>query len=486
MAGLADAGIRAYLGVKQLFGGLDPIEQGILREQEAEAEADPNGTQRVGGNIVGNVLLSAVPASKAAGVVGKVTTALPRWLAPAVSAATVSGGQGLLLNPGKGETFEAQIEDKVAQAKKDAVLGAVTAGAGQLAVKGATRMFTPKSEAEMLFRQGVNPTLQQGAEGSMGRYIGGLTSGAFETRARQEREIENALMRRITKGQALPNATRKEAVQIADDVMEQGYNAFAQGKRVPISPSLRADVHAAGNVISKTGQFGREQGEVSQVLGNIIPDYPRNINVGYRRLQNDYLYPLSEAAGMQKSERARDGILAARARILAARDARLSPEQLAALKELDIRNYDFNRLKEAAKGAGAEKEGISLYQLEKAYSKAPDMVGNRTREELIGPATRVIGQKPNQEQARTLLINAKRAGIGLVGAGAVMNNPIAVALAPLYALSLAGQTKVGAKALMGQYEWQRAVAAAAKKAAPYLAGVGQYVDREYEPASEEY
>jgi hypothetical protein len=384
----------------------------------------------------------------------------------------------MIMNPGHGETWGEQMVDKTQQSGKDAALGGALGAGGQLLRKALTRMFTPKEEAEALFRQGINPTLQQGAEGKGGRLLGGLTSGAVDVRARQEREIEDAVMRRITGGQAIPGSTRREAVDLADEVMERDYTNFARNRRVPISPTLRRNMHAAANPVSPTGQFQSEARDVGQAMGNIVPDYPRNINVGYRKLQNDYAYPLSEAAEGQKTERAKQAILRARDLLIQARNRRLTSDELADLKAIDVRNYDFNRLKEAAAGPGLEKEGITLAKLEGAYSKAAPMTENRTAEELIGPAARVIGPKPTQDMARTLVVNAKR-GVGLgVGAGAMAGNPLAQAAAPFYLASLASQTVPGAKFMMGQYEWQKALAEASKRAAPFLSGSGQILSGE--------
>lgn len=473
MAGLADAGIKGYLGLKTILGGLSKEEQGVLRELKAEAEADPNGVQRTAGDIVGNLLMSAVPASKAAGFVSKITGALPAWLAPAATAATVSGAQGLVMNPGQGETWADQMADKTEQSGKDALFGGVLGAGGQLLRKGVTQMFTPKPEAEMLFRQGINPTLQQGADSGAGRFIGGLTSGAVKSHERQLVELENAHLQRITGTPTLPGQTRREALESAENAMDTAYTNFARGRRVPISPTLRRDMAAAADVTTPTGQFGQEAADAQRALANIVPDYPRNINVGYRRLQEDYAYPLSEAAGAQNTERAKQALLRARDLLMEARNRRLTADELAQLRGIDSRNYDMNRFREAVKGAGLEKEGITVDKLEAAYSKVPPMAGNTTREELIGPAARVLGNRSLQDESRTGMVAAKRiVGLGIGGA-AMAGNPVGMALSPMYALSLAGQTAPGAKFLMGQYDWQRALADASRRAAPYLAGSGQ-------------
>ena len=479
-SGFADAGVRGYLGVKTLFGGLDKEEQGVLREQEAEAKADPSGGSRTSGAVMGNVLLSAVPASKAAGIVSKGAAIVPKVLAPAATAAAVSGGQGIVLNPGHGDTFEEQVRDKLYQSGKDAAYGGLFTLGGQAGMKAATGLFKPSMDAIRLFKEGVTPTLQQGAAGLPGKYIGGLTSGAFDISRRQQREIENALLKRITGGQTIPHATRREAVNIADDVMERAYTDFARGRRVPISPSLRGNMARTVDVTTPTGQFGEEAASAQAALANIMPDYPRNINVGYRKLQNDYLHPLSEAAGAQRTERAKQALLSARELLIKARNSRLTPDELQQLKSLDIRNYDFNRLREAASGPGKEREGISLFELERAYSAAPPMAGHTTTDELIGPASRTIAQRPMQELARTFLINAKRAAALGIGATAATGSPLAIALAPLYGTSLIGQSKWGAKALFGQYEAQKKLAEALKKMAPYFAGSGQSLTPELE------
>lgn len=77
--------------------------------------------------------------------------------------------------------------------------------------------------------------------------------------------------------------------------------------------------------------------------------------------------------------------------------------------------------------------------------------------ELLEPAVRTMGLAPNQDEARALMVAAGRAGLKTAGGAAA--NVVAPGLAaPVYATSLLGQTKVGSRALFGDYGPQKVLA----------------------------
>jgi hypothetical protein len=465
-AGVADASIRGYVGLKQLIPGVGASEQdqAVLAEMAKESEADPRSGYRTGGNILGSLALAANPASAKAILPIARAAAATKFGAVGAGAAG-SGAAGLLFNPGEGKTQAEQLSRKVEQSGKDAAFGGALGGAGRVLRKAlADGIFKPTTEAVKLFDQGINPTLQQGAEGKFGKFVGGLASGSVGVRNRQEREIEEAFVNRVAGGVLPGGPSRKDNLDLVQEVVGKEYETLLKGKRFYVTKQAQADALAAANVMSRTGQFKQEAVEAQAAVQNILGDLPKNA-INSTTLQREFLLPLSTAAQKAKSERAKRGILAARDVLIGnVRDPRLSADELDALKKIDIKNYDVNRFKEAAKGAGAEKEGISVARLEGAYSKAKPMVGNTTAEELIGPATRVIGVTPNQEQARSLMANIRR-GVGF-GAGAaatgVVSPGIGMAaagiLAPAYLTSIAGQTAGGARRLMGQGNRQKQLA----------------------------
>lgn len=116
--------------------------------------------------------------------------------APALAAALSGGVQTAALTPVEGDTYSDQMVNK---AKEGAISGAISGGLAKT-LKFLSQPFKPTAEAEKLFSQGVNPTLHQGAAGRPGKFVGGLTPGAFKPEVRQKDEIANAWLRKATEG----------------------------------------------------------------------------------------------------------------------------------------------------------------------------------------------------------------------------------------------------------------------------------------------
>ena len=427
-AGLADAGIRGFLGLKQFLGGLDSEEQGVLREQQADAENDPNKKTRIAGNIAGNVGLGV--AGGGASLAAKIATMLPRWAAAAGSGAAVSGLQSLALSPGQGEGFGAQMADKAKQAGTDAALGGALGGAGTVLRRALTGMFKPTADAATLMSQGVTPTLQQGAEGRIGRTVGGLVSEATDIKQRQAQEILDALTARASGGKlSFQDLPLKDRTEMIENLLSGEYDKLLGNKRFPISPAVRAEIASKGRgIMTRTGQFVDEANEANRAIGNIMGDSPRNVNVGIKTLQQNYLSPLVEAAGEAKSSKVRDALMQARQGLIEkSRNTRLTPEEQTQLADIDSRWFDLSRLKETAQGSAGDLPGVGVRSLAQKFAKAADPASNRTREELVGPAMRVFGDTPTQDQIRSLMVGVKRTLGGAVGASAAMGNPYALA-----------------------------------------------------------
>lgn len=476
LAGVADAGIKGYLGLKQFFGGLDDEERGVLQQQKLEEEADPEGGWRTAGQVGANIAATAIPGAKA----GKLLTAARAPFLSGVGAAGVVGGatEGLL-TPGEGDTYGEQMASKGGNALK-ATLAAM---AGQTVLGGAGKavsgMFKAKPEAEALFKQGINPTLQQGAEGKAGRWIGGLTSGATDVRRRQEREVADALMNRVTEGNvSAADDIGRGYYQSAKKYIGDEYDQLLDKKRFPISPTTRTAVSQAATDINATGQFQVEAGKAGAAIANIMGDAQRNINVGHTKLRDQYLTPMARTAYAEQNEEIRRRILAARDTLIQrSRQTRLTADEQTRLRELDSLNFDLQRVREAVAGAAGEKEGISLLKLASAYGKKSDAatkVGNTTEAELVGPATRVLGSTPRQDEARTGYVVARRIGAPLLmgGAAVASGNPLlTVPLAGAYGVSALGQSAKGSKFLLGQNDWQREMAEYLRNL-PGLTGIG--------------
>lgn len=458
-SGVADAGIKSFLGVRQLFGGSSDADKKVLREIKAEEELEPSPGLRTTGNILGNMALTAVPASKAERVL-RGARAVPGVLRAAGAAGGSGAGVTFLTEPGEGETMGEQFADKGKRALFSAALGGTLAGGA----RALARPFAPTAEAQQLMRQGVNPTLQQGAAGRGGRFVGGLTSGAVNVRDRQEAEVARALLDRVTDGNVrIPNATGREISEAAQDyVNTQGYAPIFRNKRFPIAPRHVAGAQQAAQDLGPRGQFVQESTQAGRTVGNVFGNTGDRVrNVNYDTLMDDFLEPLSRRAyDDAPNDEVRRRILAARQYLVDnVRNTRLSPDEQAALRTVDIKNFDVNRIREAVKGAVGEDEGLTLGRLANAYA-GKTMAGNRTAEELIGPARRVLGATPRQDQARTALITAGRigTGAGLAAGSSMLGVPgVAPIVGGLYGTSLLGQTAGGARALMGETDPQRAI-----------------------------
>jgi hypothetical protein len=168
-----------------------------------------------------------------------------------------------------------------------------------------------------------------------------------------------------------------------------------------------------------------------------------------------------------------------------ARNQPLNSAERARIAELDSLNFDLSRMREATRGANAEDYGMQLSRLSSAYAKNAEgaaKVGNTTELDLIGPARRVLGATPRQDEARSSLVTARRiaAPVLLAGGGAAaggLTGALAVPAA-LYGVSALGQTARGAKHLLGENDWQKAMAQAlrSQRAQALMGGVAASQD----------
>lgn len=459
-AGVADATIKTALGVRQLFGGLSDEQKAVLRELETEAAADPNGGWRTAGNIAGNVAALAVPGAKAEKAARAVMGAgglLKSALAAGAGGGLVEG----LTSVGEGDTYGAQMADKA----KNALTGAVTAAGLTGALGKVAEPFRATADARALMQQGITPTLQQGAEGRFGKFIGGMTAGAVNPRKRQEQEIADRLLSRVTDGNvSVDGGTGRDYAEFARQYVSDQYDAILGNKKFPLSPrALGEAVQAAGEVNSR-GQMQREARSAAAAVGNIIgpEDLNKvNRNIGYKAFLDDYLNRLSAAANAEADPEVRRRIFAARdVLIQKVRDKKLTQDELTNILNLDIKHFDVKRMEEASRGISGEKEALNLTKLGQAYSKRR-MAGNTTEDELIAPALRVLGETPRQEESRALITALRRLATGTIGVGGVGIASAAgfgLPAALMFGASVASQTKPGARALMGQTDAQQRLA----------------------------
>lgn len=483
-AGAGQALTKAGRGVKQLidplatgletvFGGegasralgmptaLESAQQTDAAVKEAERLDAPLMKTKagLGGNIAGNIALVAVPGAS---------------LQKSLQAVTGAGRLGTALaagGSGAGTEFVTAEGDLGDKAKSAAVSGAL--GMGLTGALGAlAKPFRASVDAAKLYAQGLSPTLQQAADSSIGRFIGGLAAGGQGVKERQRGELANAILARV--GASTADDTGRGVAQAARQAVGSEYDALLGGKQFDLTPQALGNAVRAAGRTGPQGQMAQEARAAQRIVGNIVG--PANQNTALRQvtdkeLYEGYLTKLNEAARETTSEEVKRRILDARKALLEVRDAQLSPAELAKLRAVDVKNFDVNRLREATEGAAGEQMGVSLNQLAQAYGKN-SMPANKTMEEVIGPAIRTIGKADRANEARSAAQTAMRiaAPITVGGAGTLLGAPAVVpALAGAYGLSALGQTAKGARMLTGQQAWQTALADRLR--AGYVAGI---------------
>lgn len=466
LAGVADAGIRGALGIKQFFGGLSDEDKAVLREMNAEGAQEKgwNSVLRTTGDIAGNIAMTAVPGKHLAtvGNVAKLGRA-----APVAASALSSGATEAVLAPGEGESFTDQMIGKVKEAGKAAATGGVLTGA----LSALSKPFRASAEAVDLMKQGVYPTLAQGSDGVIGKGVGGLTSGVLPIARRQNREVVNEVIRQVRPDldpKALPDTT--EGIVRAMQGVGDEYGQLFQGKKFNMSSKTKGDIWGAG--IRAAGRQPDVKQELLERLGGAGNALRSGNNIRFGRegmqLERAYLQDqINRMSGLDtKSGEIKRGLIAAKDKFdELVRNPALSPDELARLSDIDHRYSDAQRVIEAAKSPEAVKQ-LKVAHLLRGFRDLDPKGGqgfaaaeNQMQERLLNPAARVMNLNPNQDQMRSLLVSSMRAGgKAALGAGAVT---IAPWMAPAYALSLAGQTKAGSRALFGDY-------AAQKKLAEYL------------------
>lgn len=465
LAGVGSAAIKGALGLRQFFGGLSPEQKAVLEQIKAEEEADPEKGWRTLGSVGGNIAMTAVPGNAVArGAQGlRFLQGAGRAL-PYIAQGASAGATELATSVGEGDTFAEQMGSKVKQAATAAAAAPILQKTLQVAAKPVTGMFRPSAEAEMLFKQGINPTLQQGADGRIGRFVGGLASGVTDVKTRLRDEFGNAMLKRITKGaEELPGGTGREFLDAGTRYMDDAYSQLWKGKTVNLSPSARRALSAKVAQVPPDASGARQAGEATAIVANRFPEFDKNMRMAYSTFRDRYRNPFSRDIFENPSDEVRQRLMGARDLLdKMVTQKNLTPEELAQLKGLNIRNFDLKRLEEAVAGTDAGKEGINVGRLAGAYSRMINQaraMGNTTHEELVDPAARLISKTPTQDMARAGRTAALRMAAPVIGTGLIYGTgPAALIGSVPIGLSLAGQTPAGARFLLGQGDKQKALA----------------------------
>lgn len=459
--GLGATGIQGYLGLKQSMGQkLTPEELDVLKMSKADVEKGGWWSKgaKMGGDVAGGIAATILAPQ----------VAVPK-AALFLKAALGAGTQAAALHPVEDQNHI--LEEKAKEGSIAALAGGALTGGAQLLKKGGTEFFKATEDAKRLFEQGVNPTLQQAAEGRFGRFVGGLTSGFSHVRKRQEHEVLDALTDRISGGNvSAPGGTVGERLGMLDTGVQKDYGAVLNGKKFPMTGKIRDEMMQQADAIEKSGgRFANQAGDARATMENILGTDRNAVRMNYDTMRERLLNPLSHETSQANDPMVKQALIDAKNVLIEkSRNSRLTSAEQDTLKEIDKRFFDLKRLEEAG---DINQMGVDVNRLSKAYQNGPGMnkpgAINQTNEELVGPLVRTLGKTPRQDEARTAWVNAGRAA-ALFGAGTATGTNAAIA--PLYAISALGQTGRGAKALTGQFEAQKALKSALES--PQTGGMG--------------
>lgn len=468
-SGINDSMVKAVSGIKQLIGQGGENDKLVAEQIKRERADDPHPNFRTGGDIGMSVATTALPG-----------TALSKSLAargisnPIANSALTSAIQSLILNPAEqGDSYLETMANKGKDALKAAAAGGLTTGLLQGATKAVTGLFRPTAEAEQLMRQGVNPTLQQGAESKIGKFIGALTSGVTKIKDRQGKEVMEAAARRVMPGQAVDDLTSAELADEAIQRIQRDYGAAYAGKTFTLSNANRA---ALNNVVSNARIRNDSRQMAFESLESVFPQTRNTLRMGadkmteYRQVIQDQIDALPGSTVQERQ--AKQALIAVKDKFdELVRNPKFNPDEMANLRNIDSRNFEAKRLVEAADSVGGQRN-MRVEDLMGAYKKLAPGTQFATEQapaqaQLLGPALRTIGSEPTQHAARATMV----AGAKLAGGAAALKLAAPVA-APLYGISLAGQTAPGARFLFGQQSWQPSFAEMVRQVQPNFANLG--------------
>ena len=262
-------------------------------------------------------------------------------------------------------------------------------------------------------------------------------------------------------------------IRAAQATIEQDYGRILGGKTYTVSNGNRT---AMNNVVNRMNIRADARQSAFQSLDAVFPPGTNTLRMGPAKMQEyrQVLQDQIDAMGGDDvvSKQAKQALIAVKNQFdTSVRNTRLSADELTRLRDVDARHFDFTRMAEAADTVRGQ-QSLGLNDLMGAYKKMAHgrsfaTEASRTQDQILGPATRTMGLTPNQDMVRTARIAAGKASAGVAA--------IAVApgvAAPLYGVSLLGQTGRGARALFGNTDTQRALAEMVRNAAPYAANVG--------------
>ena len=489
-SGVGNFGIEGAQQVRQMLGG-DVSEQEI---QEVRGLTD-TGMGKFG-NFAGNVLATAVPLGAAEKALKARTLALPKAVGAAARVAAPVGigavEAGLTQPVAEGESKLAQM-----------AIGGAAGGAGEGIVRGGQRVaegVARKSKlGEELFDKGYTPTVGQGSEGIAGTVLGtgenimsamGISGLGMN---RVGREMVDKLSKEVDTTLSKYGQTIGELPARSQSYFDKGTKAFdAAYDKILSGRSIKLPALMITNTVrdsSKAFKFARAnvRNAFYKDLERILPQSPTR-RIGGRKFK-DIRAELNKnirkysSSQMDNADEVVDAYRAA-LKHFDIQGKKGFPRQVwKDMLEVDDAYAKFSTFGDAAGGRGAGVgEGAQGGRVLTAKNVV-DSVEKRTPDNLLRSATG--RQMKETEPVRELMAAqgakgalARKGSLGLSGLALGYGTAGPVALIPA-AVGLAGMSKPGAKALMGETKPQKVLSKALRDyLAPYGGTAGAVSDLE--------
>lgn len=506
--------------------GMSRIGRGIgqrlgLTSQEAVDEAAPRDAALsstgagMGGEIIGNLALTAIPGIGLGGLAARAAgAALPALIAPTVGAAVTGGAISAATTP-------VQTGGSVL---REAGIGAAGGAIGDVAMRTAARVAHPIMQSEAvkkLLGEGIVPTPGQ----AMGaRSLAGTTEQKMESLPLVGQIIQNAKQRGIGElnlaqlKRSVPaseagrvTAVGRAGIQQADQILSQGYDDVLNAiQKVPQTFVLPATPATRGAFNPQTGGYPRIPAQPERVAPSVMtiandPDLALSDDVKTRlvnAIRMQFSRPgIDKSTGEMSADLAKriDSTLGRLARNNSAsasaddrslglalravqgewRDAlrQAAPDAATAtrLDELNKAYANFVRTERAAAMVGAKDGVFSAAQLQNAVKSSDSSVrktgfakGHSLGQDLSDPASVVLGNTvPDSGTPGRALMDM----VMLKGGAAHLANPAmygALAASPfLY-------SRAGSRYMLGDLvPGQQSLAEILRSAAPLSAQVGR-------------
>ena len=475
IANLQNFGKAAFAGgitqPAQRIGQLTGI--GDVTDEDIRATEDVIKKSPKGGAI-GGLTTSLPPFMKAAKVASVFTKAMnPSLLKAGLEFGTtpaIAAAQTALMEPVKSD------ESAWQKAGKSAVLGKALELGGRALFSPLTGMTTPTKDAQLLLDNNVVPSVSAGTKGfvssilSVGQGLAGIGGGKQRGIDRVEKEIFEAGLSKTRAGTMISPGTPSTNPEFFKENMGKLYDEIDKitgGKTFPILPNMWDT--SARTALAKVKGLPlpqKEHGEILQAIRDIIPPQKslnavemRNAIVRLRE-ERDLARASPSTINDKKAEvwkRVLADVETARNKVLSADEVKLVGEAEKAIHHTGI-------MQDAARTVDPGKAdfGTALIRTLKKADTTPDdmyLAGKGHFMDIAPAGNRILDaeKKGFMNQVASKLAYGTMGSMGLAGA-AIPAPVVAGLVGPLVAMGAIGNTRGGAKFLMGQNEYQKKAA----------------------------